>query len=116
MKNPMEKLDSKAKAAFTRRVNKEVLPYSVVKIVKGKGRKGAGGIDDELEGLEEDDEGSQAEDDEEDEKLESDAMIKIRTSKAKAAPKEKETKDKKTESKSKKKESSAAGPSKRARK
>jgi hypothetical protein len=48
MSNPMDKVDSKTKAAFTRMVNKEILPYSNAKIVKGKAKAKT----DEMEGLE----------------------------------------------------------------
>ncbi len=108
MKNPMDKLDSKIKSAFTRQVNKEILPYSIVKITKGKGRKGGGGAEDELEGLEEDDEEMETE--EEDEKPEADSMIKIRTSKPRKETKKAEPK------KDTKKRAATAGSSKTARK
>lgn len=45
MINPFSKVDSKLKSAFTRMVNKEVLPYAYAKGVSG-GRKKAAGQDD----------------------------------------------------------------------
>ncbi|CAG7677717.1 unnamed protein product [Allacma fusca] len=84
MRNNLDKVDSKSKAAFTRIVNKEsFVPYSTVKVTKG--RKGAAADQDDLE-LED---GEEVEEEEEGDKdaLEKDAMIKIKKPRAKPAPK-----------------------------
>lgn len=77
MKNPLEHVDSKTKAAFTRMVNKEVLPYASDKGVK-KGRKAA--TDVEGYGEEEEEVGIVSEEDEDADKVEKDAMIKMKKS------------------------------------
>lgn len=83
LKNPMESLAVKVKTAFTKGVNKEQLvPYSVVKVQKKRGRQTEGEAEFDEQGLiEEDDE------DEEEEIAEKDAMIKIRTSSKKKTEK-----------------------------
>ncbi|ODM98365.1 Replication factor C subunit 1 [Orchesella cincta] len=81
-RDPMERVESKVKAAFTRLVNKEMLPYSNAKTVK-KGRGGGTATQEEedMEALLEE-EGAPAEEEEEDESIEKDAMVKVRTRKA----------------------------------
>ena len=77
--DPMKHVDSKTKAAFTRKYNKEgiALPYSIVQTVTKK--KGGGG--DELMPGEEDD--IQDDDDEDKDNIEKDAMIKMKKPAAK---------------------------------
>ena len=113
MRDQMDKVDSKTKAAFTRQVNKELfVPYSVVKVVSKRGKGGGGGDgEDELEeGL---DEGEGEEgaagggsEEEEEEDLDKDAMIKVKKSKGKAGESSGRTTSKgkasKTDSKGKK--------------
>jgi len=84
MKNPLEKLDSKMKAAFTRQVNKEILPYSVMKVGKAKAKTGGDKVGIDSEGLNED-EGEESKS--EDEDVGKDAMVKVRKSKAKPGAK-----------------------------
>ncbi|CAL8103352.1 unnamed protein product [Orchesella dallaii] len=81
-RDPMEKVESRVKSAFTRLVNKEILPYSNAKPVKGKGRGGGGTQEENLEDLLEEGEGVPVEEEEEDESVEKDAMVKVRTRKA----------------------------------
>ena len=79
--DPMKNVDSKTKAAFTRKYNKEgiALPYSIVQTVT---KKKAGG-DDLMPGEEDDN----IEDDDDDDKdtIEKDAMIKMKKPAAKKA-------------------------------
>jgi len=77
MKNPLEKLDSRTKASFTRMVNKEMLPYSNEKIAKKRTKAS------EEDFIAEDDEIEESE--EEDNKPEKDLMIKMKTKKKTAA-------------------------------
>jgi replication factor C subunit 1 len=88
MRDNLDKLDSKSKAAFTRLVNKEsFVPYSVVKVSKGRGKGTAEGEDelDDLTGEGEEEKG--AEDEEDNEDVETDAMIKVKKPRAKAPAK-----------------------------
>ena len=80
--DPMRNVDSKTKAAFTRKYNKEgvALPYSIVQTVSKK--KGGAGGGEEMFGEEDDHE--EEEDDDKD-NVEKDAMIKMKKPAAKKA-------------------------------
>lgn len=45
MKNPMDKVETKTKAAFTRLVNKKVYPYSNGHLTKAKERANVGNME-----------------------------------------------------------------------
>ena len=81
--DPMKSVDSKTKAAFTRKYNKEgvALPYSIVQTVSKK--KGAGGGGEDMYGEEED--GLDDEEDDDKDNVEKDAMIKMKKPTAKKA-------------------------------
>ena len=76
--DPMRSVDSKTKAAFTRKYNKDggPLPYSIVQTVKKK----AGGGEDAMYGDEED---NGEDEDEDKDNVEKDAMIKMKKPAAK---------------------------------
>ena len=80
--DPMRNVDSKTKAAFTRKYNKDgvALPYSIVQTVSKK--KGGAGGGEEMFGEEDDHE--EEEDDDKD-NVEKDAMIKMKKPAAKKA-------------------------------
>jgi len=88
--DPLKDVDSKTKAAFTRKYNKESapLPYSVVQNVKKKAKEAsANEFGEEEDEYDEEDEG-------EDESVEHDAMIKMKKPKAGKKVEEKEEKGK----------------------
>ena len=75
--DPLRNVDSKTKAAFTRKYNKEsvALPYSIATTVSKK--KGSGGGEDLMLGAEE-----AIEEEEDDDNIEKDASIKMKKTKA----------------------------------
>ena len=75
--DPLRNVDSKTKAAFTRKYNKEgvALPYSIATTVSKK--KGGGGGEDLMPGEEED-----IEEEEDNDNIEKDASIKMKKTKA----------------------------------
>lgn len=80
-RDPMQSVDSKVKAAFTKAYNKSASFGSAGTMKKKSARAGDG---DEFGGSDEEG-GDDGEDDEEDEKIENDKLVKAKTSKAKSS-------------------------------
>merc|ERR1712058_188691 len=93
--DPMRGIDSKTKAAFTRKYNKEgaALPYSIVQTVTKK----KAGASDDMYG----DDNVDDEDDDDKDSVEKDAMIKMKKPAAKKAAASKEDTGSKSKGKGK---------------